>query len=212
MANSKPRTAKTGRKVPNSHELYSKLVACAKCSSQRGRTPCHADLLAMCTLRVLAIGLVACALALPAAAWNVHNFPNPQESPRECGRDVTGWVCSPDNLVPKDTLSVVEGHIRAIYNGETPYSKVTCPETGTAVSAEVLVAVVESVEGSGSAPARAQAFARGLHDRFGVGTCGSGVVFLVSVMDRQVRCQATRPCATTSIGTPAPCHMHSTLD
>jgi hypothetical protein len=127
-------------------------------------------------------------VALPccASAWTPQIFPDPQKDPAACGRDVTGWVCSPDKLVKPESLSVIEGTIRAIHSGIEPYTKMTCPETGEKVFAEVLVAAVQKVDGFGSETHRVEQFARGLHDRFGVGSCGSGVVLAISVDDRKV--------------------------
>jgi hypothetical protein len=121
-----------------------------------------------------------------AGAWTSENFPDPQKDPQACGRDVTGWVCSPDKLVKPESLAVIEGTIRAIHEGIEPYKQMLCAETGELVPSEILVAAVRKVDGSGSTAQRVEGFARGLHNRFGVGTCGSGVVLVISVDDRQV--------------------------
>jgi hypothetical protein len=126
------------------------------------------------------------ALVSVAGAWTAANFPDPLKDPPACGRDVTGWVCSPDKLVKPDSLAVIEGTIRAIHKGIEPYKQMLCVETGQSVPSEIFVAAVKKVDGSGSKAQRVEEFARGLHDRFGVGTCGSGVVLVISVDDRQV--------------------------
>lgn len=139
------------------------------------------------------------AFAAGARAWSVANFPDPQSNPEACGRATTGWICSPDALVSGESLSVLEGTVRHIYAGKEPYTTLTCPDTGEAAPVEVLVAVVRKVDGRGDADSRVEAFARGLHDRFGVGSCGSGVVLAVSVEDRHVRSRrrALLPCLFT---------------
>ena len=52
----------------------------------------------------------------------------------------------------------------------------------------MLAVVIDKVDGHGAASKRVAKFARGIHDRFGVGSadCGSGAVVVVSVDDRQV--------------------------
>ena len=132
-------------------------------------------------------GVLLAALAAGARAWTAADLPDPQTSPEACGRETTGWICSPDALVSGESLNVLEGTVRHIYAGKEPYTKLTCPENGDAVPAEVLVAVVRRVDGRGDAERKVEAFARGLHNRFGVGTCGSGVVLALSVEDRHVR-------------------------
>lgn len=141
----------------------------------------------MFSLRKLVLACLLGAFSHECRAWDVKAFPDPQKSPSACGRDVTGWVCSPDGRLAPAELNVIEGHIRAIHAGEKPYKKFVCDETGEEVAAEMLVVVVDKVAGGRGDAATAAAFARGLHDRLGVGTCGSGVVLMVSVQDRQVR-------------------------
>jgi hypothetical protein len=141
----------------------------------------------MFSLRRLVVGFLLGTFSHDCSAWDVNSFPDPQKSPSACGRDVTGWVCSPDGNLAPDEMNVIEGQIRAIHAGEKPYSKCVCEETGEEVAVEMLVVVVDKVAGRGDSATRAAAFARGLHDRLGVGTCGSGVVLMVSVQDRQVR-------------------------
>lgn len=105
-----------------------------------------------------------------------------------CRRSVSGWVCSPDGLVKDHMLDVIQGHINAIYYGEDPYSKVFCGAKHQNTSIQVLAVVIDKVDGRGDASRRVARFARGVHDRFGVGSadCGSGAVVVVSVDDRQV--------------------------
>jgi uncharacterized membrane protein YgcG len=54
--------------------------------------------------------------------------------------------------------------------------------------AQVAVALVRRVGGAGSAATRAELFAKHVHDAWGVGdACGSGILLLVAVDDRQAR-------------------------
>jgi Modulator of levamisole receptor-1 len=143
-------------------------------------------------LNALLLSLVVC-VSSASPAWDARDFPNPQTDPSTCGRDVKGWVCSPDGVVSSESLAVTEGNIRAIYAGTNPYKKLFCKSSQTEVPAEVFVAVVNRVGGSGPPEKRAESFARALHDRFGVGSCGSGVVLLLAVEDRQVRLRDATP-------------------
>jgi Modulator of levamisole receptor-1 len=102
-------------------------------------------------------------------------------------------VCSPDGLLDADTLSVIQGDINKIFSGEPPYSPLYCPATELDTAVEVLAVIVDKVDGPGDAPTRVKRFAKGVHNRFGVGSrkCGSGIVVAVSVDDRQVHSHIT---------------------
>lgn len=104
---------------------------------------------------------------------------------------MAGWVCSPDGLVSKDDLDMIQGYITTIYSGDYPYSELTCNQdyTDVRVPVEIMAVIVDEVQGSGDAATKVAAFTKGLHSRFGVGdaVCGSGAVLVVSVKDRQVR-------------------------
>ncbi len=55
-------------------------------------------------------------------------------------------------------------------------------------SRQVAVVVVRHAGGPGARETRAERLAKGAHDAWGVGdACGSGIVLLVAVDDRQVR-------------------------
>jgi len=120
--------------------------------------------------------------------WSVDSLPDPRTNPEACGRDVKGWVCSPDGLVDEDTLSIIQGNIVTIFEGTTPYSKLFCPATGEDVSAELMAVIVKRVDGDGNPANKVAHFAYGVHNRFRVGSkdCGSGAVIVMSVEDRQV--------------------------
>ena len=126
---------------------------------------------------------------ISAASWTAQSLPDPQKEPHQCGRQTAGWVCSPDGLLATEQMDVIQGNIVAIRKGEDPYTGLSCDKQQVWVPIELLVVVVESTSGRGDAPERIEAFARGVHDRFGVGTCGSGVVLALATTDRQVRLQ-----------------------
>lgn len=123
-----------------------------------------------------------------AYGWTINSLPDPQKDPAACGRDVKGWVCSPDGLVGQSELNVIQGNIMSIYDGSHPYSKILCPQTGSEVHVELMAVVVNRVDGNGDPAMKVQRFATGIHDRFGVGSkeCGSGAVIVISVQDHQV--------------------------
>eukprot|EP00892_Ulva_mutabilis_P011785 jgi/Ulvmu1/897/UM101_0005.1 len=127
-------------------------------------------------------------LSSSAYGWSVDSLPDPQTNPKACGREVIGWVCSPDGVVDKDTLSIIQGNIVTIYAGKDPYSELYCPHTGENVPVELMAVIVSKVDGDGNPADKVAHFAAGLHDRFGVGSkaCGSGAVIVISVKDRQV--------------------------
>jgi hypothetical protein len=118
-----------------------------------------------------------------------------------------------DGFVTDRKLDVIQGDINAIYAGEDPYSKVFCDATQRNTAVELLAVVIDKVDGFGDASRRVAAFARGIHDRFGVGSaaCGSGAVVVVSVEDRQV----LHPCCchdnvshTPPVPSYLPAHIH----
>lgn len=134
---------------------------------------------------------IALSAVSDARGWTVASLPDPTASPHECGRDVAGWVCSPDGLVNQADLDTIQGYITTIYSGVYPYSELTCSEqyTDVEVPVEIMAVIVDQVQGTGDAATKVAAFTKGIHARFGVGdaVCGSGVVLVVSVNDRQVR-------------------------
>lgn len=129
-----------------------------------------------------------CAGLVRAHGWTVDSLPDPRTSPQACGRQAAGWTCSPDGLVDEGYLSIIEGYISSIYSGEYPFSKLVCDESADDVPVEVMALIVKEIEGAGDAAAKVAHFAKGIHSRFGVGDadCGSGVVVVIGVQDRQV--------------------------
>ncbi|PSC70754.1 glycoside hydrolase [Micractinium conductrix] len=124
--------------------------------------------------------------------WTPASFPdiNGPGGPAACGRpgvDRTA-LCDPDGLLSAKSKDYVEGVINAITSGEPPYTQASCGDSMQGY--QVAVAVMRSLlVPSGQAPGEAAAqFAKELHTRWGVGdkACNNGVLFLLSVDDRQV--------------------------
>lgn len=136
--------------------------------------------------------------AAPAPGWSPASFPNPQTDPEACGRPSRGTVCDPDRVLSEASADRVQGTLIDILDGAPPYVKHDCGDDRHGYS--VAVAVMRRMDPSvgdvvasspGDAPpgpaARARAFAKALHDSWGVGDaqCGDGVLVLVSVDDHQ---------------------------
>ncbi|KAG2431742.1 hypothetical protein HXX76_009238 [Chlamydomonas incerta] len=106
----------------------------------------------------------------------------------KCGRKgVSSWVCDPDAILTYESANVVEGVIKKIFEGETPYVKTYCGASGQ-IGYQVAVALMRQMRTTGDPAEYAETFARSLHDRWGVGSseCNNGVVFFLSLNDRQL--------------------------
>ena len=180
--------------------------------------------------------LAALPAALLAAPYTPAAFPDPKRDVQACGRDgVASNVCDPDLLLSPKAKDYIDGVTKAIWEGETPYSKAECagrlegyqvsrrrrsrrtlppasaenlllppvrtgaqpgPHSGGSparvpgLAVQVAVAVMRKMEVPAAAtPAEAaHDFAKALHERWGVGdaACNNGVLFLLSLEDRQV--------------------------
>jgi hypothetical protein len=139
--------------------------------------------------RVLIPISVALLQFISVLGWSASTLPNPVEDPASCGTGISGRVCSPDGLLDKKYIPVIQRHMNSIYEGEVPYSRLFCPANGQEVPIELMATVVSKVEGDKSDGTRVMRFAKGIHERFEVGTngCGNGAVVVISVEDRQVR-------------------------
>lgn len=147
-------------------------------------------------LALLAVGTGSrAALGVAASsstrAWTPATYPNPQKDLDACGRrGVPSRVCDPDGVLTLEGANMVEGAIQKIETGEEPYARMRCGELGLR-GYQVAVAVMQKMDTKkqhGDAAAAAQAFAKQLHDSWGVGhaECHNGVLLLVSVSDRQI--------------------------
>ena len=54
--------------------------------------------------------------AAGAIAWLPGQYPNPIKYPEACGRgDAVGWICDPDNVLPKEEADSVCNSIKAAH-------------------------------------------------------------------------------------------------
>ena len=135
----------------------------------------------------------------------VEDLPSPQTAPTACGRSLRGSVCDPDRLLSRSGGDAADRVLVAIRRGARPRADTSssssstepvlptykdapaCSHSPGSHGYEVALAVVRRAGGSGSAAARAERLAKRLHDSWGVGDkCGSGVLVLIAVDDRQV--------------------------
>ncbi|GBF97799.1 lactase-phlorizin hydrolase [Raphidocelis subcapitata] len=137
----------------------------------------------------LAAAAAARASSLERAPWTPAAYPNPQRDVGACGRrGVSSFLCDPDGVMSYDAANLAEGLIAQVERGEAPYTRAPC---GAGLQGfQIAVALMRrlQVDGSQSPGEAAAAFARGLHDAWGVGSgaCDNGVVLLLATRDRQV--------------------------
>jgi len=112
--------------------------------------------------------------------WNARNFPNPTSRDGSCGfeKGLSKWVCDPNNLLSHDEFNEIEEAIKTI----NLMSDSHCKDKPI----QIAVAILEKMTYSGSKEEAAEAFARGLHDIWGVGdkNCQNGILYFISVEDR----------------------------
>eukprot|EP00879_Flechtneria_rotunda_P006550 GHRR01006883.1.p1 GENE.GHRR01006883.1~~GHRR01006883.1.p1 ORF type:complete len:394 (+),score=102.81 GHRR01006883.1:191-1372(+) len=147
------------------------------------------------TCLVLCCTLVLGRLALASQnhhhrRWNPSTYPNPQQDVKLCGRQgVKSSICDPDGILSVETANMVEGLINEIAEGDPPYTKAQCGDQGMQGFA-IAVALMHKMEHERYADkaVAAAAFARALHDSWGVGNpvCQNGALLLLAVGDRQV--------------------------
>ena len=84
------------------------------------------------TLLVYLLVIVSVCLRLSlGVSWTQLNFPNPNISPRACGRLVDkSWVCDPDEILSTESKNVIEGVIKKIEQGDEPYARAPCGTLG----------------------------------------------------------------------------------
>ncbi|KAA8497354.1 hypothetical protein FVE85_1083 [Porphyridium purpureum] len=155
-------------------------------------------IVALCTVFVWTNGAAQGEAA--GRARKVSEIPNPYTDPASCGRPdgvAHSWVCDPDQILSRDEQDTVDGVAGMIAQGLVPYKKLTCGNQ--LVGVQVAVAIIAKMDfGTGSASAsklpeyllarHAEAFAKQLHDAWGVGDaqCNFGALVFISVVDRRV--------------------------
>ena len=168
-----------------------------KCQRGRGahRTP-------LPMARAAAVLLLLCMASQAGAVHTAgrEELPSPQTSPAACGRKVASFVCDPDHLLTRAGGDAVDHALAAIRRGARPeaardsaaavYTDAPAcagQSPGGARGYQVALALVRRAGGTGSAASRVERLARRVHNNWGVGdTCGSGVLVLIAVEDRQV--------------------------
>jgi len=108
----------------------------------------------------------------------------------KCHRGVPSWICDADGLLSHKGANVVEGVIKLIAAGESPYVQRKCGSAGLQ-GYEVAVAVMSQMDTLGREAVKdlvAKEFAEKLHAKWGVGRaeCQNGVLILLAVEDRQM--------------------------
>jgi len=149
-----------------------------------------------------AVGILAVAAA--NGPWRVDDFPDPITQPLACGRNVSGWICDPDQLLSVSTANQVDQLLRDISTktsvlcgaGRLPF------QMGVAVLSDIAApggkdTAQPSASGLGSwspqALARAvEGFSEQLGNAWAIGQerCNNGVV-LVVVADTRVAVMKT---------------------
>lgn len=146
------------------------------------------------SLLLLLCGVSVGCGAVSGAGWSPETLPNPWNDPEQCGRPSGvehSWLCDPEHLIGTNEQNVIEGIVKAIADGEKPFGRMECGSLGK-VGAQVAVAIIDVMSSDfmrlRSKEARAAAFAKQLHDKWGVGhaECNNGVVLFLSIKDRQV--------------------------
>jgi uncharacterized membrane protein YgcG len=106
----------------------------------------------------------------------IVDIPNPMTNPAACGRPNVAHsaVCDPDSYIKSDKLDEIEGYINAIS------------------LVEVAVVIIKQMDlysaNTVNIDTAAEYYARGLHDRYGVGdkATNNGILVFLSVEDRAV--------------------------
>ena len=133
---------------------------------------------------------VGAAAGPSAAPWRPQDFPSPKADFKACNRQGPSSVCDPDHLLSPKASDRIEGVLLDVAAGTHPYALRECGTQGLE-GFQVAVAVMRGMEvpASETPASQAEAFAKALHQRWGVGNkaCNNGVLLLLSVHDRQVR-------------------------
>ncbi|RYH22437.1 TPM domain-containing protein [archaeon] len=128
---------------------------------------------------VILIGIAAllqCGAMFQSAGRALADYPNPNLDPLACGRleVARSSVCDPDKLLSKDDKNLIEGYINKISQ------------------AQVAIAVMDKMSMRGLSTTdidtASERFARGLHDKWGVGDAEkqNGILLFFSISDRAV--------------------------
>jgi uncharacterized membrane protein YgcG len=131
---------------------------------------------------VLICLLFLCSCHAGLFTWKVRTMeeiPNPMANPAECGRPgvAASAICDPDNLLSKQNKDDIESKINALHS-----------------TAELAVVIIDQMKSESSwsffrsIDSMTEKFARGLHDKWGVGdkNTNNGVLIFLSIRDRSM--------------------------
>lgn len=154
----------------------------------------------------LLAALALSAFAAGAIQWTPAAYPNPMIDTDKCGRNgLTSWICDPDGVISFSQANVIEGIIKEIHAGQSPYVRHKCGAAGLQ-GYQVAVALMKEfmLESGRTSDQEAKYFAKALHDKWGVGeaACNNGIVLLLSVANRRVY---------ISTGVGAAKHLHNSV-
>lgn len=62
--------------------------------------------------------------------WTPDSYPNPQKDTLGCGRNVTSWICDPDQVIPADVANAVDVLIARVASGAKPFGQAPCGKSG----------------------------------------------------------------------------------
>ena len=133
--------------------------------------------------------------AIEATLAAIHRAAPAGSAPASAG-NVDGTRASASHVVyPRTTCHAAKTRgyeVRVEFRVDVCYVHALSARCGRA---QVAVVVVGHAGGTGSAASRAERLAKGLHDAWGVGdACGSGILLLVAVEDRQARARVASGC------------------
>eukprot|EP00798_Chlamydomonas_sp_ICE-L_P020928 gene20928-27777_t len=158
--------------------------------ASKAATRCSLHLLLSLVLAVVLLASCSSADNASPRDWTVETFPDPQHQPEACGRPgvALSRVCDPDGLLNEKSKDIIEGLIIKVDEGSEPYAKRKCggEEKGFEIGVVIMAGFASN---HGELPAHAAArMARGIHDKWGVGsgTCNNGLLLLASLRERQI--------------------------
>eukprot|EP01101_Sappina_pedata_P002191 TRINITY_DN12447_c0_g1_i1.p1 TRINITY_DN12447_c0_g1~~TRINITY_DN12447_c0_g1_i1.p1 ORF type:complete len:428 (-),score=98.96 TRINITY_DN12447_c0_g1_i1:94-1377(-) len=136
-------------------------------------------------LLFLTLVVLSCLLGFALGSFSI---PNPTLNPAQCGHpkgENIQWVCDPQRLISVDAMRNISNTIKDISQNSMVDS---CSKPY-----QLAVLIVDSMAQYGMVPhppatlQDAKKFARRVHDEWAVGfpTCQTGLVFFISVVDRQ---------------------------
>lgn len=135
---------------------------------------------------IIIIFLTLAGSSLQYTGWNIQSYPNPQFALAQCGRagQKGTAICDPDSIITMKNRDKID----AILENILLTTRSPCDQRYGFKVVFTLMREIESMGWSYSKEQKAKAMAEGLHNRFGIGNyeCNDGVLFLLSIEDRQM--------------------------